>query len=556
MLLALVGMLAVGVPAGSATAATRAVSTRAVSRAADTTAARTGHGYRHGLIGRVVDATHRHEAATPSVVQNLHYDGGTSDAGYTSPVGVTTGSPRVYLVYWGSQWGSAGVDSNGYTTLSGDPSGIAAVQQAFFAGLGTGGELWSGVMTQYCEGVTPGATTCPAVSARVGYPTGGALAGVWEDTASAAPAGASGHAIAAEAVAAATHFGNLTPTANRSVQYVIVSPTGTDPDGWLNPISGYCAWHDDTADSSLGGGAASSPDGTLAFTNMPYLPDVGASCGAGFVNTPGSDDGVTIVGGHEYAETVTDQFPAGGWIDLSGQENGDKCAWVSSGVGASQDISLTTGSFAVQTTWSNDSNSGLGACAVAHPIGSSVGPTITTVNAATFASSLKQTFTVKATGGTATAVAEAGALPPGVTFVPGLGHGTLVGTAPIGSEGVYPITMTATSSIATTTQPFTLTVVPKRKFTSAKVVTFALGNPGTFTVTTVGSFGKTTAGLPRLPVITEVGLLPAGVTLADNGDGTAVLSGTPTVVGKFRITITATAPVGAVLRQTFTLTVI
>ena len=42
-------------------------------------------------------------------------------------------------------------------------------------------------------------------------------------------------------------------------------------------------------------------------------------------------DGVTIVEGHEYAETITDQNPAGGWIDSTGYENGDKCAWV--GVG-------------------------------------------------------------------------------------------------------------------------------------------------------------------------------------------------------------------------------
>jgi len=36
----------------------------------------------------------------------------------------------------------------GYATLSGDPNGIAPDLQAFFTGLGTGGELWSGVMTQ------------------------------------------------------------------------------------------------------------------------------------------------------------------------------------------------------------------------------------------------------------------------------------------------------------------------------------------------------------------------------------------------------------------------
>ena len=32
-------------------------------------------------------------------------------------------------------------------------------------------------------------------------------------------------------------------------------------------------------------------------------------------------------------ETITDQFPNGGWLDGSGAENGDKCAWISLGPG-------------------------------------------------------------------------------------------------------------------------------------------------------------------------------------------------------------------------------
>jgi serine protease len=89
---------------------------------------------------------------------------------------------------------------------------------------------------------------------------------------------------------------------------------------------------------------------------------MGSSCGANFVNagSGGVTDGVTIVEGHEYAETVTDQFPAGGWTDLTGYENGDKCAWISSGQGAAQDITLSTGSYPVQSTWANDFNTGKG----------------------------------------------------------------------------------------------------------------------------------------------------------------------------------------------------
>ena len=316
-----------------------------------------GHPYRHGLVPTL-------PTSLPNLgLNNLQYGGGTGG------VGVTTGAEKVYLVFWGSQWGSQGTDPNGYTTLAGDPNRTAPVLQGFFKGLGTDNESWSGVMTQYCEGIAAGSQSCPGSTAHVAYPTGGALAGVWVDESTAAPAQATGNQLGAEAVQAAGHFGNTTPAANRDAQYVILSPTGTHPDGFNTTTSQFCAWHDYTGDSSLSGGAPGSPYGPLAFTNMPYVTDMGSSCGSNFVNSgsAGTDDGVTIVEGHEYAETVTDQFPAGGWTDLTGQENGDKCAWISSGQGAAQDITLSTGSYPVQSTWANDFNGGQGGCEVSHP---------------------------------------------------------------------------------------------------------------------------------------------------------------------------------------------
>ena len=494
-----------------------------------------GHRYRHGVERR--RALTAFPATTTS--HNMVFGGGQSAAGYTSPVGVTTGAPKVYLVYWGSQWGSQSTDANGYAHLSGDPSGIAPIQQAFFSGLGTGGETWSGVMTQYCDDAALGSMSCAGSSSRVGYPTGGALAGVWEDAAVPAPAAATGHAIAAEAVAAAAHFANLDGTANRNAQYVIVSPTGTNPDGWRDPRSGFCAWHDDTADTTLIGGAADSPYGTLAFTNMPYLPDAGASCGAGFVNLPGLDDGVTIIGGHEYAETLTDQFPGGGWADASGAENADKCAWLVSGAGASADITLTTGTFPVQGTWSNDAAFGRGACAISHPIGVSVGPAFKTIAAATFTSTTHQSFVVKASGGSGTTMTESGALPPGVTFTAKPGAAILAGTVPSGSEGTYPLVITASNLVAATNQAFTLVVTPTRMFTSPGTVTFTSGLAKVFTVAARGNFAKNTTGPPLVPAVSETGPLPAGLTFTDNGDGTANLAGTTTATGTYTLTITA-----------------
>ncbi|HEV7172676.1 hypothetical protein [Pedococcus sp.] len=315
------------------------------------------HPYRHGVVPTTT-------AAVPNLgLNNLRYGGGTSG------VGVTTGAPKVYLVFWGSQWGTQGSDAKGNATFTGDPQNTAPILQGFFKGLGTSGESWSGVMTQYCEGVASGSTSCPSGSTHVGYPTGGALAGVWADPSAAAPAQATGNQIGAEAVKAAGHFGNTTAASNRNVQYVVLSPTGTHPDGFNTTTSQFCAWHDYTGDTSLSGGAPSSPYGALAFTNEPYVTDMGSSCGSNFVNagSGGVTDGVTIVEGHEYAETITDQFPAGGWTDLTGYENGDKCAWISSGQGASQNITLSTGSYPVQSTWANDFNGGQGGCEVTHP---------------------------------------------------------------------------------------------------------------------------------------------------------------------------------------------
>jgi serine protease len=320
--------------------------------------------YRRGVVPTVAwerdhpGSESRSTSTVPSASQApLVYLGGTDG------VGVTTGRERVYLIFWGSQWGKQVTGSTGYATFAGDHSSVAPRLEAFFKGLGTAGDTWSGVMTQYCQGVARGTTSCPQGTYHVAYPTGGALSGVWEDTAAASPTTANAVEIATEAERGAAHFGNTTAASNRDAQYFVVSPTGTDPDGYKS--NGFCAWHDFTGDVSLG---ISSPDGPLAFTNLPYLPDVGSGCGANFVN-PGQAgllDGVTIVAGHEYAETITDQFPMGGWTDANGQETGDKCAWIYPGhPGATQDIHLGTGSFAVQSTWANDGQLG-GGCEISH----------------------------------------------------------------------------------------------------------------------------------------------------------------------------------------------
>jgi Putative Ig domain len=312
-----------------------------------------GHYYRQGVVPVRAPGSSQRVPLNSPIPGNMSYGGGNFG------VGVTTGKPQVYLIFWGTQWGTASTNSSGYATYSGDPKGMAPDLQAFFAGLGTNGETWSGIATQYCEGIAAGSKTCPTSAPHVAYPTGGALAGVWEDTASAAPKTATMAQIATEARRGALHFGENTQALNRDTQYFVVSPTGTHPDGFNTASGNFCAWHYYTGSSVV-----------VAYTNMPYVTDAGLSCGQDFVNSgsAGTLDGVTIVGGHEYTETITDQFPAGGWTDAAGNESADKCAWVNTGAGASQDITLATGTFAVQGIWANDANGGTGGCEISHPI--------------------------------------------------------------------------------------------------------------------------------------------------------------------------------------------
>lgn len=413
------------------------------TRASALTLPTLNHRYRHGAIARPTRAASvpagLQEAATQSAAQSgravkgqLRYATGN----------VVTSSPRVYLVFWG-QWG-AETTVNGYATFANDPSGTAPELQALFSGLGTDGELWSAVATQYCQGVGALATSCPATAAHVAYPSHDVLAGVWEDPSFTQPTGtgpstpsASGVQIAQEAADAAVHFGDTATSA----QYVIVSPTGTNPDGWLDPTTGYCAYHDFTADWS---GQVTGPD--VAYTNMPYIPDISPGSCSSFAS-PGPLDGLTEAASHEYAETLTDPFPSSGWTDSRGNEIADKCAYLSAGQpGTAISLTLATGTFDVQGLWANDSGR-KGGCETAHsPVlvtspgkkelsvqGSPVSLQIAALDV------LGRTLTFSAVN-----------LPPGLSIGPSSG---LVSGTP-SSHGGRRVTVTASDGVGTTSVTF------------------------------------------------------------------------------------------------------
>jgi serine protease len=203
-------------------------------------------------------------------------------------------APKVYVVYWG--WQS-------------DPSGEKTYLNNFLSGIG--GTSWLSTVHQYSS---------------AGY-TGTLLAGTWSDTAS-VPSAPSDSQIQAEAAKASTHFNTGT---SDNVEIVVATPTHHSTPGFGTQ---WCAYH----------GAVSSKH-NVTYTDLPYMTDAGSSCGANSVHS--ALDGVSIVEGHELAETITDPL-LNAWYDSAGSEIGDKCAWVNLTL-----ISTSKGSFAVQPLWSN-----------------------------------------------------------------------------------------------------------------------------------------------------------------------------------------------------------
>lgn len=235
---------------------------------------------------------------------------------------------------------------------------------------------------------------------------------------------------------------------------------------------------------------------------MPYVTDAGQSCGESFVNagSTGTLDGVTIVNGHEFAETVTDQYPAGGWTDSSGNEDGDKCAWISSGQGASQNITLSTGTFAVQSTWGNDFAGG-GGCEVSHQVvtGGGGANTVTVTNPGNQSGTVGHAVSLRISAGDsggATLAYSATGLPAGLSISSG---GLISGTpTTVGSQSV---SVTATDSTgASASATFTWTVISGGS--GGCTVQQPLGNPGLETSTaapwaaTAGVIQSSAAGEP------------------------------------------------------------
>ena len=96
------------------------------------------HSYRHGVMPTIAQLAqmkayqqaHPNAVAAATSANTLAYGGGIDG------IGVTSGTEKVYLVFWGTQWGTQSTDSSGNLTFSNDSLGGAPREQNMFKGLG------------------------------------------------------------------------------------------------------------------------------------------------------------------------------------------------------------------------------------------------------------------------------------------------------------------------------------------------------------------------------------------------------------------------------------
>ncbi|MHB8574495.1 MAG: hypothetical protein ACYDCQ_04100 [Dehalococcoidia bacterium] len=120
----------------------------------------------------------------------------------------------------------------------------------------------------------------------------------------------------------------------------------------------YCGYH---GDYLLNGSE-------VIYTNMPDLGTM-LSNGCAVPQSPNGDptaDAELNVLSHEHFESASDPEPSDNlaWVDASGNENGDKCAWQFGSIDGSQaNIHLNGNPYMLQTEWSNAS----GGCSQFYP---------------------------------------------------------------------------------------------------------------------------------------------------------------------------------------------
>jgi hypothetical protein len=204
--------------------------------------------------------------------------------------GVVLTAPKMYLIFWGYK-------------AAGDANKVKPLLHKYAKSIGGSGH--NNIYTQYYQIVSGTKTFITNPTNQNG--------GTWADNTTPVPTHPTDAQVAAEAQLGVKHFGY-----DPNGSYVVATPHGHSSSGFGTQ---WCAYH----------GATSYSGKLVSYTNLPYMPDAGQSCGANFTTPPsdetGTDEGVTIVEGHEYGESVTDPNPPSGLYNNSFGEIGDVCAW-------------------------------------------------------------------------------------------------------------------------------------------------------------------------------------------------------------------------------------
>jgi hypothetical protein len=266
--------------------------------------------------------------------------------------------PRVYVVFWGSEWGQS--DAKGMPTS--DPDGVAPVVVDFFSRLGGKGDAWSTILTQYCSGTKMDDKSCGPGSRRIPRMTKSPMRGWWVDTSPGPGQSNVDYQMGAwDGVTdrALKHFGATHP----DDIVVLMLPPGNN--------SANC--------SAFHGSAGTAAGGPRAIIGIPYpLPacpnSKPPSCVLGQVEClPTAELAITQAASHEYAEVVTNPFPINcpnttgicGWILKDAAvwaDRGPRATEISDTCSYYRYVQLNGKKVSVAALWSNTANKGQGGC--------------------------------------------------------------------------------------------------------------------------------------------------------------------------------------------------
>jgi hypothetical protein len=336
------------------------------------------------------------------------------------------------------------------------------------------------------------------------------------------------------------------PVDPNGVYFVLTSSDVNESSGFCTQ---YCGWH---TDDTLAGA-----DIKYAFIGNPARCPSACEEQTTSPNGNAGADGMASIISHELEESATDP-DLNAWVDSSGAENADKCAWTFGATytvanGSEANMRLGSRDFLIQQNWLNTSPSG--GCALSYNASPDFSVTTSPPSQSVVqggATSYAVSVTA-ANGYTGTVSLSVSGAPAGATagfdqtsVAAGGGTNLTVSTVATVTPGSYPLTVTASDGTLTHTSLVTLVVTPPPDFTvavSPASGTVGVGSSTTFTVTVTAQNGfaaATTLAVSGLGAGATAGFNPSSLP----GAGTSTLTVTAAAnaaTGTFPLTITATS---------------